>query len=137
MKDEKQRLDIDVVLNLVHNAQMTKSHENTLTCLLLNVKEVFNHVMLKQLIKILIKLKISINLISWVKCFLQNRFTNLAFHKTKENNHRNIIRFIYFAHFISNLYSILVFKDLRKDWKFTVTQLHWRRSTIREGKEYW
>ena len=58
------------LLNLVHDAQMTKSRENTLICLLLNIKEAFDHVTLKQLIKILIKLKISINLINWVKCFL-------------------------------------------------------------------
>ncbi len=72
MRDRKQRLVIDAVLNLVHNVQMTKSRENTLICLLLDVKEVFDHVALKQLIKILIRLKISVNLINWVKCFLQN-----------------------------------------------------------------
>ncbi len=70
MRDKKQRSAIDAVLNLVHNVQMTKSWENTLIYLLLNVKEVFDHVALKQLIKILIKLKILINLINWVKCFL-------------------------------------------------------------------
>jgi len=63
MRDRKQRSVIDVVLNLVHDVQMTKSRENTLICLLLDVKEAFNHVALKQLIKILIKLKILINLI--------------------------------------------------------------------------
>jgi len=72
MRDRKQRLVIDAVLNLVHNVQMAKSRENTLICLLLDVKEVFDHVALKQLIKILIRLKISVNLINWVKCFLQN-----------------------------------------------------------------
>ncbi len=64
MKDRKQRSAINAVLNLVHDAQMTKSHENTLICLHLDVKEAFDHVALKQLIKILIKLKISINLIN-------------------------------------------------------------------------
>ncbi len=64
MKDRKQRSAINAVLNLVHDAQMTKSRENTLIYLLLNVKEVFDHVVLKQLIKILIKLKISVNLIN-------------------------------------------------------------------------
>ena len=64
MKDRKQRSVINAVLNLVHNAQMTKSRENTLICLLLDVKEVFDHVALKQLIKILIRLKISVNLIN-------------------------------------------------------------------------
>jgi len=64
MKDRKQRSAIKTVLNLVHNVQMAKSRENTLICLLLDVKEAFDHVTLKQLIKILIKLKISINLIN-------------------------------------------------------------------------
>ncbi len=79
MKGRKQRSAIDAVLNLVHDAQMAKSRENTLICLLLDVKEVFDHVALKQLVKILIKLKILINLINWVKCFLQNRIIDLAF----------------------------------------------------------
>jgi len=64
MKDRKQKSAINAVLNLVHDVQMTKSQENTFICLLLNVKEVFDHVVLKQLIKILIKLKISVNLIN-------------------------------------------------------------------------
>jgi len=64
MKDRKQRSVINAVLNLVHDAQMAKSRENTLTYLLLDVKDVFDHVTLKQLIKILIKQKILINLIN-------------------------------------------------------------------------
>ena len=57
--------------------------------------------------------------------------------ETKENKHRNITRFIYLAHFISNLYSISVFKDSRKVWEFTVTQLYWRRDAIHWEKKYW
>jgi len=64
MKDRKQRSAIKTVLNLVNNVQMAKSRENTLICLLLDVKEAFDHVTLKQLIKILIKLKVLINLIN-------------------------------------------------------------------------
>jgi len=64
IKDRKQRSAINAVLNLVHDVQMAKSRENTLICLLLDVKEVFDHVALKQLVKILIKLKISVNLIN-------------------------------------------------------------------------
>ena len=86
MKDRKQRSAIDAVLNLVHDAQMTKSWENTLIYLLLDVKEVFNHVALKQLIKILIKLKISVNLINWVKCFLQNQVIDLAFDDERQKS---------------------------------------------------
>jgi len=61
MRDRKQRSAINAVLNLVHDVQMIKSHENTLICLLLDVKEAFDHVALKQLVKIL---KILINLIN-------------------------------------------------------------------------
>ncbi len=86
MKDRKQRSVINAVLNLVHDVQMTKSRENTLICLLLNVKEVFDHVTLKQLIKILIKLKISVNLINWVKCFLQNQIIDLAFDDERQKS---------------------------------------------------
>jgi len=86
MRSRKQRSAIDAVLNLVHDAQMTKSRENMLTCLLLNVKDIFDHVMLKQLIKILIKQKILINLINWVKCFLQNWVIDLAFDEERQKS---------------------------------------------------
>ncbi len=90
MRDRKQRSAINAVLNLVHDVQMTKSRENTLICLLLDVKEAFDHVALKQLIKILIKLKISINLIKWVKCFLQNRVIDLAFDDERQKSKKII-----------------------------------------------
>ncbi len=86
MKGRKQRSAIDAVLNLVHDVQMTKSRENMLIYLLLDVKEVFDHVVLKQLVKILIKLKISVNLINWVKCFLQNRIIDLAFDDERQKS---------------------------------------------------
>jgi len=86
MRGRKQRSAINAVLNLVHDAQMTKSRENMLICLLLDVKEVFDHVTLKQLIKILIKLKISVNLINWIKCFLQNRVIDLAFDDERQKS---------------------------------------------------
>ncbi len=90
MKGRKQRSAIDAVLNLVHNVQMTKSRENTLICLLLDVKEAFDHITLKQLIKILIKLKILINLIKWVKCFLQNQVIDLAFDDERQKSKKII-----------------------------------------------
>ena len=90
MRDRKQRLTIDAVLNLVHNAQMAKSRENTLIYLLLDVKEAFDHVALKQLIKILIKLKILINLINWIKCFLQSRVIDLAFDDERQKSKKII-----------------------------------------------
>ncbi len=87
MRDRKQRSAINAVLNLVHDVQMIKSHENTLICLLLDVKEAFDHVALKQLVKIL---KILINLINWIKCFLQNRVIDLAFNDERQKSKKII-----------------------------------------------
>jgi hypothetical protein len=137
MRDRKQRSAIDAMLNLVHDVQMTKNRKHTLICLLLNVKEVFDHVALKQLVKILIKLKILVNLINWVKCFFTKSSYWLSIwwrtSEIKENNHRNITRLIYFAHLISNLYSIFILEDSSKVRKFTVTQLYWRCDAIHWG----
>ena len=46
MRDRKERLIINIVLSLVQDIEITNSQENTLSCLLLDVKEVFNHVLL-------------------------------------------------------------------------------------------
>ncbi len=113
IRDRKQRSAINAVLNLVHDAQMTKSRGNTLICLLLDVKEVFDHVALKQLVKILIKLKISVNLINWVKCFLQNRIIDLAFDDERQKSKKisteisqdSSISFILFLIYIRYLFS--------------------------------
>ncbi len=123
MRDRKQRSAIDAVLNLVYDAQMTKSRENTLICLLLDVKEVFDQIALKQLIKILIKLKISINLINWVKCFLQNWVIDLAFDDERQKSKKisteisqdSFILFILFLIYIRYLFSKIraKFKNLQ------------------------
>jgi hypothetical protein len=49
-------------MNLSYKSLKEKSHHLTLIYLLLNVKKVFNHVALKQVVKILIKLKISVKM---------------------------------------------------------------------------
>jgi len=113
IKGRKIRSAIDAVLNLVHDAQMMKSRENMLICLLLDVKKVFDHVALKQLVKILIKLKISVNLINWIKCFLQNRIINLAFDNKRQKSKKisteisqdSFISLILFLIYISYLFS--------------------------------
>ena len=56
--------------------------------------------------------------------------------EVKENFHRNITRIIYFTHSISNLHSTIIFEDLRKNWKSTVTQLHWWHWTVHRRKKH-
>ena len=46
MRDRKQRLTINIVFNLVQDIKLANSSDNTLSCLLLNIKEGFNYVLL-------------------------------------------------------------------------------------------
>jgi len=46
IRGKKQKLIIDVALNLVYNAQIIKNRDNTLSCLLINVEEAFNYISL-------------------------------------------------------------------------------------------
>ena len=55
-----------------------------LSCLFLNVKEVFNHVSTNRLIAILYELKMSNQLIRWIKSFMNNRKIELAFDEKKQ-----------------------------------------------------
>ena len=84
IEDWKQKSTIDAALNLVHNAQMSKNRDNTLLCLLIDVKEAFDHVSLTQLINVLKRLDISRNIVDWVTCFLQERVISLAFDGNKQ-----------------------------------------------------
>ena len=44
-------------MNLIHDIQLIKANKNTTSCLLLNIKSAFDHVSLRQLIKVMKKLK--------------------------------------------------------------------------------
>ena len=84
MGGRKQRSAIDAVMNLVHDAQIAYNNGNTLTCLMMDVKGAFDHVSLEQLIRILKKLRIPENIITWVQCFLSERVMSLAFDGEKQ-----------------------------------------------------
>jgi hypothetical protein len=64
IKNRKQKSTIDVALNLVYNAQTVKNIDNTLSCLLINVKEIFDYVSFIQLINMLKKLHILRNIVN-------------------------------------------------------------------------
>ena len=63
IKDKKHRFAIDASLCLVHDIQTTKVFRNIFSCLFLDVKDAFNHVLTNRLIAILHKLKKSNQLI--------------------------------------------------------------------------
>ena len=83
MRDKKNRFVIDASLCLLHDIQNAKNSKNVFSCLFLDVKEAFNHVSTERLIAILYKLKMSDQLIRWVKSFMSDRKIELAFDEKK------------------------------------------------------
>lgn len=69
MKDEKQKLIINTTLNLVYNTQIIKNRDNTLLCLLIDIKETFDYISLIQSINILKRLDMLRNIVNQLICF--------------------------------------------------------------------
>ena len=84
IKNKKNRFAVDVFLCLLHDIQTAKNSKNVFSCLFFDVKDAFNHVSTKRLIAILHKLKMSNQLIRWVKSFMIDRKIELTFDKKKQ-----------------------------------------------------
>ncbi len=59
MGGRKNHSAVDAVMNLIHDIQLARVNNNTVSCVLLDIKGAFDHVSLAQLVKILKKLKMS------------------------------------------------------------------------------
>ena len=57
MRERQYQFAINALLGLLHDIQIAKNSKNGFSCLFLDVKEIFNHVLTKRLIAILDKLK--------------------------------------------------------------------------------
>ena len=84
MRERKNRFTIDASLCLLHDIQNAKNLKNVFSCLSLDVKETFNYVLTNRLIAILYNLKMSNQLIQWVKSFTIGRKIELAFDEKKQ-----------------------------------------------------
>ena len=84
IKEKKNRFAIDVSLCLLHDIQTAKKSKNVFSCLLLDVKGAFNHVLIDRLIAIMQKSKMSKQLIRRVKLFMIDRKIELAFDEKKQ-----------------------------------------------------
>ena len=113
MKDRKNRFAIDASLCLLHDIQIAKNSKNVFSCLFLDVKEAFNHVSTERLIAILYKLKMSDQLIRWVRSFMSDRKIELAFDEKKQTaraisieiSQESLISSILFSIYIRFLFS--------------------------------
>ena len=85
MRDRKQRSAIDAVMTLTHDIELVRNQSNTLSCLMLDVKEAFNHILVHQLLTIMYKLQLSKEIQSWTEFFLQKRKASLAFDEEKQD----------------------------------------------------
>ena len=83
--ERKNRSAIDAVLNLTHDIQLALKQKLITSCLFLNVKKAFDHVSTNQLLIILIKLNLLIQLKNWVNNFMNNRSIALAFDDQKQH----------------------------------------------------
>ena len=85
INERKNQSAIDAILNLTHDIQLTLKQKLITSCLFLNVKKAFDHVSTNQLLIILIKLNLPIQLKNWVNNFMNNRSIALAFDDQKQH----------------------------------------------------
>src|SRR5436190_18253286 len=79
MSSRKQISAIDAVMSLVHDIQLAKNENKITSVLFMNVKEAYDHVSCNQLLKICKNLDLPRSLCSWIECFMNNRYIQLAF----------------------------------------------------------
>ena len=70
---------IDAALLLTTEIESNKRRKRKTTTLLLDVKGAFDHVAKNQLLAILKRLRLPVNLISWISSFLDDRQLRLSF----------------------------------------------------------
>ncbi len=73
MNGRRQRFAVNAALCLTHDIQLANHQKRTLSALLLDVKEAFDHVSLNQLLKIMQKLHLPHILTKWVQLFLSDQ----------------------------------------------------------------
>src|SRR6266496_4169744 len=88
MSSRKQISAIDAVMSLVHDIQLVKNENKITSVLFMDVKGVYDHVSCNQLLKICKNLGLSRSLCSWIECFMNNRYVQLAFDESKQEKTR-------------------------------------------------
>src|SRR5216117_1619790 len=88
MGSRKQISAIDAVMSLVHDIQLAKNENKITSVLFMDVKRVYDHVSCNQLLKICKNLGLPRSLCSWIECFMNNRYIQLAFDENKQEKTR-------------------------------------------------
>lgn len=88
MGSRKQTSAIDAVMSLIHDIQIAKNENKITSVLFMNVKEAYDHVSCNQLLKICKNLGLPRSLCSWIECFMNNRYIQLAFDGNRQEKTR-------------------------------------------------
>src|SRR5205809_6495431 len=92
MSSRKQISAINTIMSLIHDIQLAKNENKITSVLFMNVKEAYDHVLYNQLLKICKNLGLPRSLCSWIECFMNNRYVQLAFDGNNQEKTRVEIR---------------------------------------------
>ena len=93
MGSRKQISAINAVMSLIHDIQLAKNENKITSVLFMNVKEVYDHVSCNQLLKICKNLGLPRSLCSWIECFMNNRYVQLAFDENSKKRQELKLKF--------------------------------------------
>ena len=79
MGSRKQISAINAVISLIHDIQLANNDNKIISVLFMDVKGAYDHVSCNQLLKICKNLGLPRSLCSWIECFMNNRYIQLAF----------------------------------------------------------
>ena len=85
------------MMAIIYDIQLANNNKYIISYLLLDVKGAFDHVLINQLIRIIVKMQLPYQIIEWTKCFMSNRAISLAFDRQKQQM-RHVTTF-FFLHF--------------------------------------
>src|SRR5205809_2221085 len=141
MSSRKQISALDAVMSLVHDIQLVKNENKITSVLFMNVKRVYDHVSCNQLLKICKNLGLPRSLCSWIECFMNNRYVQLAFDENKQEKTRveieisqdSLISSILFLIYIRDIFSEINNMQIRSSSYVNDIELVVSSETIEEN----
>jgi hypothetical protein len=84
MSERKNLFAINAIMNLTHDIKSSLKEKKSITCVFLNIKEVYDYVSIKQLLNVMKKLYLSTQTLKRVEEFMNDQSIELAFNEKKQ-----------------------------------------------------
>src|SRR5204862_1830002 len=118
-------------MSLVHDIQLAKNENKITSVLFMDVKGAYDHVSCNQLLKICKNLGLPRSLCSWIECFMNNRYVQLAFDGNKQEKTRveigisqeSSISLILFLIYITEIFLELIGMQIKSSTNFDNIEL--------------